>query len=447
MDLSRARGRIPAGSIRWAAAVAALTLNLACAGMAQTHGCAPGQSLSGGECLPTPALVFTRCVEAFRKTADEHEVGRETKLAVRAEPYGDAEVARGKQERDRAEYSGISDSMLSDAIVECRRQEEQERAHQIERAWAEAEAERTRARAAERAAHEATAAHASADARAERLADDLATSRDTVETLQRSLAEAEATHQQQQRRVGERYPCMAEDWVRCGEQALASMRAGDHRRAHELFEQACSGGDAKSCANWGMMFERGFGVAASATEAYARYEEACELGSAEACASQGILVMQGRGTQPDEREAARLLRGACKAEVPRACARLARMIETGAVASRESERGVAQLYAYACEADDARACLWLGDLAARSTDSRPPDPTAAALAYELACDGELPQACLRLAELYEVGRGVPQDHTRARALSQRACHDGLSSACASSDRLSHLADPAGVELR
>ncbi|MBL4685154.1 MAG: hypothetical protein JKY37_11235, partial [Nannocystaceae bacterium] len=133
MDLSRAWGGISAGSIRWVAAIAALTLNAACAGLARTPRCAPGQSLSGGECVPTPALVFTRCVESFRKTAEEHQSGRETKIAVRAQPSGDVEVAHGKQERERAEYRGISDSMLSDALVECRRQEQQERAHQIER--------------------------------------------------------------------------------------------------------------------------------------------------------------------------------------------------------------------------------------------------------------------------------------------------------------------------
>ncbi len=429
------------------AAIIPLTLTLACASMSPRVQCPVGHTLADGQCVPTPALVFTRCVDSFRKTAVEHDSGKVTKVAVRAKTYGDAEVEHGNQESERAEFAGVSDSLLAEALVECRRQEEQERAGLLARAWAEAEAQRVIAAKARRTADEATQARDVSAKESARLAEALTASENSIAALQEALASAQAEREAEWARISEEHPCLAEDWARCGEQALTAKHAGDFAHAHRLLQQSCVGGDAKSCANWGVMFEQGLGVVADPVVAYARYEQACELGSVPACASQGIMLRQGRGTAQDDDKAAKLLPAECRAEVPRACARLGRMVEQGAAKLTSKRSSVSALYAYGCEHDDARACLWLGDWNRQGTSSRPASASKAAAAYQRACDGEVAEGCLRLAELHEAGEGVDKDSARAHALSEQACRAGLSMACASAERLAHVTDAAGVEVR
>ncbi|MEM6992747.1 MAG: hypothetical protein AAF721_19690 [Myxococcota bacterium] len=453
MDNSLSRGGISAGPHRSAttagrglAACLCLAAVGGCATLQPTPSCPRGQSLSHGQCLPTPAVVFTRCVDSFRKTAVEHDRADQTKVAVRAQQYGEAQVQRGTQDHERAEYADVSDSLLADALVECRRQEEQQRAQEIERAWAAADAERQRADQATEVAEEAKRQQARSSADAEALEGKLASSVSTIEALEAALDDARAQRETERELLAEEHPCLAGAWARCGDQALASKRAGDHARAHELFAHACGGGDAKACANWGVMFEQGLGTRPDAFAAYAHYEEACALGSVEACASQGVLAMQGRGTDKDPDYAAKLLRAACKADVPRACGRLGHLLEIGATSARRSDTTVADLYGRACDHDDARSCLWLGDYLRRPRGAQRPQPIAAADAYARSCDGDEPEACLRLAELYAAGEGVPADRARAHALAQQACGAGLSLGCATAQRLAEAVDVAGIEL-
>lgn len=100
--------------------------------------CGHGEQLVDGHCLPTPSIVFQRCMEAFRTRSIEHDRGRE--LAVSASVQGQGgELSHERRDRERREYEGLSDDDLSAAISECRRQEEAERASQVARAWDEAD--------------------------------------------------------------------------------------------------------------------------------------------------------------------------------------------------------------------------------------------------------------------------------------------------------------------
>jgi hypothetical protein len=69
-----------------------------------------------------------------------------------------------------------------------------------------------------------------------------------------------------------------------------------------------------------------------------------------------------------------------------------------------------------------------------ATEERAKHFDKAAALYERACELSLPQACHRAGELYRDGKGVTPDDARARALFERGCREGSTSAC---DALGH----------
>lgn len=109
--------------------------------------CPRGQQRVDAHCVPTPSIVFQRCMEAFRTRSVEHDRGRELGVAASVEARGGS-IQHEQRDRERREYDGLSADDLSVASGECRRQEEAERAGQIARAWEDAERARSDAEAA-----------------------------------------------------------------------------------------------------------------------------------------------------------------------------------------------------------------------------------------------------------------------------------------------------------
>jgi uncharacterized protein len=175
---------------------------------------------------------------------------------------------------------------------------------------------------------------------------------------------------------------------RCVECALrAGAGDADLGRAAARFEQACDTGDARSCSVLGVMYEEGKGVAADPARAERLYERACARGNARACTNLG-----------------RLLDG-----------------------PRHDRDGAAVAFEVACHAGDAEGCYQLGRARYAAGDVR-----HAAAALCKACTSAHAPACDGLGVLYEQGRGVAQDPTRARDLYRQACEAGYVAAC---DRL------------
>ncbi len=112
--------------------------------------CPRGQARVGEQCVPTPSLVFSRCVEAFRRTRSETTVGSDTTVGAHVAGQGGGTISHARGQGQADEYATVSEDLLPEAIAECRRQEEQERRDEIGRAWAAADD-------AERKAAEATA--------------------------------------------------------------------------------------------------------------------------------------------------------------------------------------------------------------------------------------------------------------------------------------------------
>jgi hypothetical protein len=109
--------------------------------------CPRGEQRIDGHCLPTPSIVFQRCMEAVRTRSIEHDRGRDLAVSASAQARGGS-IQHERRDLERREYDGLATDDLSVAIGECRRQEEAERAGQIARAWEDAERARTDAESA-----------------------------------------------------------------------------------------------------------------------------------------------------------------------------------------------------------------------------------------------------------------------------------------------------------
>jgi hypothetical protein len=129
-------------------ALASLLLTLACTTWVDADpACPRGQQRVDAHCVPTPSIVFQRCMEAFRTRSIEHDRGRELAVAASAEARGGS-IQHERRDVERREYDGLTTDDLSVASGECRRQEEAERAGQIARAWEDAERARSDAETA-----------------------------------------------------------------------------------------------------------------------------------------------------------------------------------------------------------------------------------------------------------------------------------------------------------
>lgn len=122
---------------RATAAIAAAFL-LACTSLAQLdEHCPRGQQRVDGHCVPTPSLVFQRCMDAVRARTIEHDRGRELAVGARIDARS-AQLQHERHDRQRQAYEGLGSEDLALALDECRRQEDAERQGQIARAWEEA---------------------------------------------------------------------------------------------------------------------------------------------------------------------------------------------------------------------------------------------------------------------------------------------------------------------
>ena len=65
---------------------------------------------------------------------------------------------------------------------------------------------------------------------------------------------------------------------------VKAYRAGDNRRAMELYRQGCDGGSAGGCTNLGLMYEGGQGgLTKDDRRAVELYRQACDAGAQPGC--------------------------------------------------------------------------------------------------------------------------------------------------------------------
>jgi len=139
----------------------------------------------------------------------------------------------------------------------------------------------------------------------------------------------------------------------------------------------------------------------------------------------------------DEGRAVELFQTACDAGWPTACAYLGETYFKGIGVKRDVSRAL-KLYMLACDKNSAQGCFELGAVLAEGNQVTQSYEHAAAL-YQRACDldatsahSELEgasKACTNLGLLYEYGRGVRADRSRAVDLYERGCQDGNPIGC------------------
>lgn len=226
------------------------------------------------------------------------------------------------------------------------------------------------------------------------------------------------------------------------------LRTGNHvlsdwRRASELFDRACEGGEGEGCVRLARLHvhsraERR-GVTRDSALAETLFERGCHAGAMIGCTELGDMILAKdslaaadsttdeeaamRGA-PDSRSevavrAAALYRRACDGDEMTACTRLGVLYGHGRGVERDPVRA-AELHRRSCDGGAQRGCTHLG-LAYETGEGVEPDPGRAASLYEDACETEM-AGCHHLAVLYTKGVGVARDYERAVELFDDACY-------------------------
>ena len=137
-------------------------------------------------------------------------------------------------------------------------------------------------------------------------------------------------------------------------QAAEAARAFD--RAAGLYRKACDGSAAAACTAYGVLFNRGLGVARDAAQAAVYYERGCTLGDMAGCNNLGTVYQFGSTGFRDPDKAAALYEQACSNGEMDGCANLGLLLLNMPGAVSQDKARARQLLQKACSAGVARAC-------------------------------------------------------------------------------------------
>jgi hypothetical protein len=157
-------------------------------------------------------------------------------------------------------------------------------------------------------------------------------------------------------------------------------------------------------------------VAGACERAMSLAHDGCVRGDNAACGAMVFLVDLQRAPAPPDFDLPSLRRRLCEAGDPHACERLAFEARDPAERAR-LERRVYELHERRCFDGQRIECAIAFTELEEILDA---DPPRAVKLCERACAVHFVSPCLKLAELYEDGRGVAKDPTRASALYQAA---------------------------
>lgn len=175
-------------------------------------------------------------------------------------------------------------------------------------------------------------------------------------------------------------------------------------------KRECDRGSATSCANLGLMYEKGSGVRQSATSALKAYERACDAGDVAGCTGLAYLYSKGEGVKRDANRAKAVFDKACRKGHARACSGLAQQER---VAGRID--AAIPMFSRACRLGYGRACFYEGAMLVEKKVSY----GRALSAFERACRGGDARGCLSAGFVLEGKPGVKRDPQRAASLTRR----------------------------
>lgn len=199
----------------------------------------------------------------------------------------------------------------------------------------------------------------------------------------------------------------------------------DLKRALELAQRACKGGDAFGCS----LEARVFGLLGQ--DDYARAfmlnSGACEAGVQAGCVGLATLYHNGNHVSRDYSRALELYEKGCQAGDVRGCNGAAIMYDYAQGVTHNASKAVA-LYEKSCQGNEMNGCSNLALMYAGGRGLAIDERRAAGY-FEKACDGHITTACNQLGVAYRDAKGVAADGARAHALFQRSCDAGNARSC------------------
>ncbi len=211
------------------------------------------------------------------------------------------------------------------------------------------------------------------------------------------------------------------------ERGLAGLPV-DHVAAAEQFKKGCDGGVAVGCFDLAVAYDVGRGVAVDKAHAVTLYDRACDAGEARGCFNLALSYAKGEGVAADKARAATLYQRACDGGWLDGCYNLARVYRKGEGVAVDNPKA-AQIFDKACGNDEAWSCGDLGFMYASALIDGKEDRPKAAELYRKACEGGYAVACGNLGAAHQDGNGVPKDAAKAAELYRKGCEGGAAGAC------------------
>jgi TPR repeat protein len=206
----------------------------------------------------------------------------------------------------------------------------------------------------------------------------------------------------------------------CADASLEALQSKppDGAAAFRWSARGCELGHPQSCANLGVCYHRGAGVAKSLADARRQYAKACAMGSGNGCYNHALLAQEDE--RPDLEQAKRSFVRACELQYPLGCRSALQRSADLKQALSFAERG--------CQLQDLPSCASKALLlAVMQPGSNATRESAAALMAP--CSRDEPVSCGVLGMLYAAGVPMTRDLSRAEQLLQRACRHGSTRAC------------------
>ncbi len=188
-------------------------------------------------------------------------------------------------------------------------------------------------------------------------------------------------------------------------------------------DQACAGGEAASCLSLGIRYERGDeGVPHDHDKALELYDRACTLGNASGCYQQALMLMYDKN---DPIRAHLLLEHTCKNDHGPSCVMLGDLHRDGRLL-RKDEGEAVKLYKQACDTGYMNGCSAYIDLV-WTASRQVTDLKGFADYMGKSCERGHAMSCEELGKLYETGTQwlgykLDEDPEKAQALFAKAAY-------------------------
>jgi len=214
---------------------------------------------------------------------------------------------------------------------------------------------------------------------------------------------------------------------KCTAAAQAKSFQCESGKAEECTQQ-CEKGSAGSCATLGAMYAEGNHVSRNYGMAAGRLKQGCDGGVDEACVGLGALTFDGRGVDKSVDRARDLFAKGCDGGVAEGCTGQGKAMLASKLITTDAD--TVKVFQRACDGGSAAGCRELGALYEGGRNV-PKDPSKALDAYKRACFGRNAESCARAGDAMEKNR----DTLGAGIFYQRACWGQYFDGCASLGRL------------